>query len=82
MINAVERRAGPSGRGECPHSDQSSSFSSHKQTSLWATPRACERGTIDIEFRLSETARGDYPTRVGHLLQSGLGIEEIVDLIT
>ena len=64
------------------YSDRSESFLAQKRTPLWATPRARERGTIDIEFRLSETACGDYPTRVGHLLQSGLGIEEIVDLIT
>ena len=34
-------------------------ISSHERTPLWATPRACERGAINIEFRLSETACGD-----------------------
>jgi hypothetical protein len=43
-------------------------ISFRKQTPLWATPRAKERGAINIEFRLSETACGDQPTRVGHLL--------------
>ena len=78
VINVVERRAGPSGG---KYSDRSSLFLAQKHTPLWATPRARERGTIDIEFRLSETACGDCSTWVRHLLQRSLGNEEVVNLI-